>query len=86
LIQFSEFENMNAGGITYRDTFFSRDEMRDDEALHFHELAHVIQWQLFGPQTFIALCADGLERVGCRASPLETMACMLDGVFWHSQT
>ena len=74
LSQFSDFENMNAGGITYLDTFFSRDEMRGDEALHFHELVHVIQWQLLGPKMFIAAYADGLERVGYRASPLETMA------------
>lgn len=86
LSQFSDFENMNAGGITYLDTFFARDELRGDETLHFHELIHVIQWQSLGPKSFVAAYADGLERVGYRASPLETMAYILDSVFRNSQT
>lgn len=81
LSQFSDFENMNAGGITYLDTFFSRDEMRGDESHHFHELVHVIQWQLLGPKDFVACYADGLEKIGYRASPLETMAYTLENVF-----
>jgi hypothetical protein len=86
LSQFSDFENMDAGGITYLDTFFSRNEMRENEALHFHELVHVIQWQLLGPKSFVAAYADGLEKIGYRASPLETMAYMLENVFRVSQT
>src|ERR1700761_5459711 len=38
LPQFSDFENMNANGITYLSTFFSVNEMRENEALHFHEM------------------------------------------------
>jgi hypothetical protein len=86
LTQFSDFENINAGGTTYLDTFFSRNQMRENEALHFHELVHVIQWQLLGPKGFIAAYADGLERIGYRASPLETMAYTLESVFRNSQT
>jgi hypothetical protein len=86
LSQFSDFENMNAGGITYLDTFFSRDEMCGDEAHHFHELVHVIQWQLLGPRLFIGAYADGLERIGYRASPLEVMAYTLEGIFSNSHT
>jgi len=41
---------MNAMGITYLDTFFSREEGRGNESLHFHELVHVLQWQLLGPK------------------------------------
>src|SRR5689334_21417129 len=48
LNQFADFENMDAAGITYLDTFFSREEMRGNEAHHFHELIHVIQWQELG--------------------------------------
>ena len=77
---------MNAGGITYLDTFFCRLEMQANEALHFHELVHVIQWQLLGPKSFVAAYADGLEKMGYRASPLETMAYMLENVFRVSQT
>src|SRR5665213_38296 len=40
--QFSDFENMNATGITYLDTFFPREEGRGNESLHFHELVHVL--------------------------------------------
>jgi hypothetical protein len=75
---------MNAAGITYLDTFFSQDEMRGNEAHHFHELVHVIQWQLLGPKGFIAAYADGLERIGYRASPLEVMAYTLESVFRNS--
>ena len=79
--QFSDFENMTVGGITYLDTFFAREELRDAERLHFHELVHVVQWQILGPKTFIATYADGLERMGYRASPLEVMAYTLENDF-----
>ena len=74
LKQFSDFENMNADGVTYLDTFFSRHEARGNESLHFHELVHVLQWQVFGPRFFVAAYADGLERLVYRQSPLEIMA------------
>ena len=85
LNQFSGFENMNADGITYLDTFFVREEKRGDEALHFHELIHVIQWQVLGPKLFVAAYSDGLERVGYRRSCLEVMAYTLESVFRNSQ-
>jgi len=84
LTQFSDFEHLNAGGITYLDTFFSRHEMRADEALHFHELVHVLQWQFLGPKRFVAAYADGLERIDYRQSPLEVMTYALESVFRHS--
>jgi len=82
--QFSDFENMNGAGITYLDTIFSRQEMRGDESLHFHELVHVIQWRVLGPKGFVAAYADGLERIGYRQSPLEVMAYTLESVFRNS--
>jgi hypothetical protein len=82
--QFSEIENMNAAGITYLDTFFARQEARGNESLHFHELVHVLQWQMLGPKAFIAAYADGLERIGYRGSPLEVMAYTLESVFKNS--
>jgi hypothetical protein len=45
----------------------------------------VIQWQLLGPKTFVAAYADGLERIGYRASPLEMMAYNLESAFRNSQ-
>ena len=81
LCQYADFEHMDASGITYIDTFFVRDDLSDDERLHFHELVHVIQWSLLGPERFLAMYADGLERFGYRDSPLEAMAYRLDGHF-----
>ena len=74
LDRFSDFEQMEAGGITYLDTYFVRADLAHSESLHFHELVHVIQWRLLGPEKFLALYADGLERFGYEHSPLEEMA------------
>ncbi|MGI8966192.1 MAG: hypothetical protein ACR2H1_08925 [Limisphaerales bacterium] len=84
LSQFSEFENMNASGITYLDTFFSKEEMRGNEPHHFHELVHVIQWRALGPKQFLQKYADDLNAFGYRNSPLEVMAYTLENVFQNS--
>ena len=81
LDRFSDFERMDAGGITYLNTYFARADQSHSESLHFHELVHVIQWRLLGPEQFLALYADGLERFGYRRSPLEVMAFRLQGRF-----
>jgi hypothetical protein len=44
------------------------------ESLHFHELVHVVQWRILGPERFLWAYADGLERFGYRNSPLEVVA------------
>lgn len=82
--EFSDFEHGDFAGITYLKTFFSRHEKRGDEAHHFHELIHVIQWQVLGPKSFLAAYADGLGRIGYRQSPLEVMAYTLENVFRRS--
>jgi hypothetical protein len=74
LKRFGDFEQMDLAGITYLDTYFVRADHIHSESLHFHELVHVIQWRLLGPEKFLALYADGLERFGYRNSPLEEMA------------
>jgi len=74
LNQFGEFEKMNASGMTYLDTYFILWREAERESLHFHELVHVVQWQVLGPERFLALYADGLEKQGYRNSPLEVMA------------
>jgi hypothetical protein len=56
------------------DTFFLRRNQWKNEALHFHELIHVIQWRILGPENFLRSYADGLERHGYRQSPLEVTA------------
>lgn len=71
---FEAFETMQAAGITYLDTFFVGQRCVADESLHFHELIHIVQWRLLGPERFLAEYAAGLETRGYRDSPLEVMA------------
>ena len=88
LSQFAEFEHGDYAGVTYLDTFFVKRSSASVERLHFHELIHVVQWRLLGPEKFLAIYADGLEKVGYRDSPLEAMAynaeesfCLSDQIF-----
>jgi hypothetical protein len=74
LQRFNEFERGDYDGITYLDTIFIKRSRAADEELHFHELIHVVQWRLIGPERFLALYADGLDTFGYHNSPLEKMA------------
>ncbi|MCX6951871.1 MAG: hypothetical protein NTV51_06860 [Verrucomicrobia bacterium] len=79
---FTEFERMDAAGITYLSSFFVRAGYEDDESLHFHELVHVVQWQHLGPERFITAYALGhLLSGGYRTNPLEVMAYDLQSKF-----
>ncbi|MGB8049688.1 MAG: hypothetical protein WCF53_17555 [Pseudolabrys sp.] len=81
LTRFAGFERGNFNGVTYLDTIFiKRDELRN-EAIHFHELIHVVQWRILGPEQFLRLYADGLERFGYKDSPLEVMAYNAEATF-----
>ena len=81
LAPFADFENGNFTGITFLDTFFIRRDQSKNEAIHFHELVHVIQWRILGPERFLYLYADGLERFGYEYSPLEAMAYEAEAMF-----
>ena len=83
--QFTDFENMDSDGITFVDMILSRYEMRENEGHHFHELVHVVQWEFLGTKRFVEAYADGLERCGYRAAPLEAMARTLGSVFRNGQ-
>ena len=61
-------------GITYLDTYFLERSAAADESLHFHELVHVVQWQVLGPKDFLLLYAAGLAERGYLECPLEAMA------------
>ena len=81
LTRFADFERGNFNGITYLNTFFiKRDELRN-EAIYFHELIHVVQWRILGPEQFLRSYSEGLERFGYRASPLEVMAYDAEAAF-----
>lgn len=81
LTQFADWERGDYAGITYLDTFFVVRGEVANEALHFHELVHVVQWRLLGPERFIAAYAAGLEAFGYRDSPLEATAYDLEEKF-----
>jgi len=74
LTRFADFERSDPDAITYLDTFFLKRHQSKNEAIHFHELIHVIQWRVLGPENFLRSYADGLERFGYRENPLEVMA------------
>lgn len=81
LTRFADFERGSFDGITYLDTFFLTKGHSRNEAMHFHELIHVIQWRILGPERFLSSYADGLERFGYRQSPLEIMAYDAEAAF-----
>ena len=75
------FERMEMGGMTFFDTYFVRADLARVESLHFHELVHVVQWRLLGPEKFLGCYAEGLERFGYLRSPLELAAFRLQRRF-----
>jgi hypothetical protein len=84
LSQFAAFEHGDFDGITYLDTFFVKRGSASAERLYFHELIHVVQWRLLGPERFLAVYANGLETLGYRESPLEAMAYNAEESFCQS--
>jgi hypothetical protein len=84
LSQFAEFEHGHYAGVTYLDTFFVKRSSATSERLHFHEMIHVTQWRLLGPENFLAAYAAGLETFGYRDSPLEIMAYNAEASFCKS--
>jgi hypothetical protein len=84
LSRFAEFERGDYEGITYLETFFVKRRAAAVEWLHFHELIHVLQWRLLGPEAFLAAYVAGLETFGYRESPLEVMAYNAEATFRQS--
>lgn len=74
LSQFGDFEKGSYAGVTYLDTYFLISQVVNNEATHFHELCHVIQWKYLGIDKFLIAYALGLMQHGYRNSPLEAMA------------
>jgi len=86
LTRFADFERGDFSGITFLDTFFVKKDQSRNEALHFHELIHIVQWRILGPERFLYLYADGLDRFGYRNNPLEVMAYGAEAQFVNSTT
>jgi hypothetical protein len=81
LTRFADFEHSNFGGVTYLNAIFIKRDAARNETVHFHELIHVVQWRILGPEQFLRMYADGLERFGYRNSPLEVMAYDAEAAF-----
>jgi hypothetical protein len=81
LTRFADFEHSNFGAVTYLNTIFIKRDAARNETAHFHELIHVVQWRILGPEQFLRLYADGLERFGYRNNPLEVMAYDAEAAF-----
>ena len=84
LNRFAGFEQGNFDGITYLNRYFIKRTVITEEALHFHELIHIIQWRLLGPERFLAAYANGLDEFGYENSPLEKMAYDAETLFKQS--
>ena len=84
LARFADFVRGNFAGITYIDTIFLKPTQSNNENVNFHELVHVIQWRLLGPDRFLLSYANGLECFGYRQSPLEAMAYDAESAFASS--
>ena len=84
LERFADFERGNFDGTMYVDTIFLKPKQSNNENMYFHELVHVIQWRLLGPDRFLLLYANGLECFGYRQSPLEAMAYDAESAFASS--
>jgi hypothetical protein len=84
LSRFTDFEQGDFNGVTYLDRYFTKQSVVTEEAIHFHELIHVIQWRLLGPEDFLAAYADGLDEFGYENSPLEKMAYNAEASFKRS--
>lgn len=80
LNEFAQLEKMPVAGITYKDTFFVNHLYRT-ESLCFHELVHVIQWEVLGPENFLMTYGVGIIKFGYRRSPLEQLAFSLQKDF-----
>ncbi len=81
LPEFQQMEAMPFSGITYKDTFFVKEELAQSESLHFHELVHVVQWGQLGVNKFLLAYGVGLMHYGYKDSPLEQMAYALQEGF-----
>ena len=84
LSRFAVFEQGDFNGITYLDRYFIKQAVETQEAVHFHELIHVIQWRLLGSEGFLRAYANGLEEFGYKNSPLEKMAYDAEASFKRS--
>jgi hypothetical protein len=76
-----DFIDMPVTAITYKNTYFLRKQFVQDLRLHFHELVHVVQWNLLGAENLIKRYILEIQQHGYDNAPLEKMAYALDSHF-----
>jgi hypothetical protein len=79
LSRFAAFEQGDFNGVTYLDRYFIKRTLVTEEAIHFHELIHAIQWRVLGPEGFLAAYEFGYE-----SNSLEKMAYDAEASFKRS--
>ncbi|MEQ8820292.1 MAG: hypothetical protein RLY93_08605 [Sumerlaeia bacterium] len=67
--------------ITFGETYFIRPHRERDEGLHFHELIHVVQYEIMGLTPFFHAYGVGVMQGGYFGCPLEAMAYQIEGRF-----
>ena len=80
LPEFEAMATMPMAGITFGNMYFLHGE-RAEEATHFHELVHVVQWSALGVRRFLLTYAVGIAQHGYETSPLEFSAYELQARF-----
>ena len=70
----ADFENADSRAITLDQMYFIKPTAVNDEEIHFHELIHVLQWQILGKEKFLLIYGLGLLQFGYSENPLEVMA------------
>jgi hypothetical protein len=66
--------NIYFEGITFRDTYFLTRREASKESLHFHEMVHVVQWQMLGNDLFPLIYVLEAFKGNYKTNFLEVMA------------
>ena len=77
-IGLGDFIEMPVNGITYKNTYYINKSQARNLRLHFHELVHVVQWDMLGTAGFIGRYINEIQIHGYDSAPLELMAYNLD--------
>ncbi len=80
LPEFDSMARMSIAGVTFDDMYFVH-RVHASEAIHFHELVHVVQWSTLGVDEFLLTYALGIAQHGYVQSPLEAIAVDLQARF-----
>ncbi|WP_081707006.1 hypothetical protein [Pseudoalteromonas sp. TB64] len=76
-----DFVDMDAAGITYKNTYYMLPHVAENLRVHFHELVHVAQWHELGADAFMLRYITEIQHVGYNDAQLEKMAYDLDEHF-----